>query len=46
MVSNCNVATFIKELVLEPLDGTEKISFTPGDYLQLDIPAYDDDSLS
>lgn len=41
VVSNCNVATFIKELVLEPLDSAEKISFTPGDYLQLDIPAYD-----
>jgi Na+-transporting NADH:ubiquinone oxidoreductase subunit F len=41
VVSNCNVATFIKELVLEPLEATEKISFTPGDYLQLDIPVYD-----
>jgi Na+-transporting NADH:ubiquinone oxidoreductase subunit F len=41
VVSNCNVATFIKELVLEPLDGSEKVAFTPGDYLQLDIPAYD-----
>lgn len=41
VVSNHNVATFIKELVLEPADATEKISFTPGDYLQLDIPAYE-----
>jgi Na(+)-translocating NADH:ubiquinone oxidoreductase F subunit len=41
VVSNCNVATFIKELVLEPLDARERISFTPGDYLQLDIPAYE-----
>ena len=41
VVSNSNVATFIKELVLEPLDSDEKISFTPGDYLQFDIPAYD-----
>jgi Na+-transporting NADH:ubiquinone oxidoreductase subunit F len=40
VVSNRSVATFIKELVLEPLDATEKISFTPGDYLQIDIPAY------
>ena len=40
VVSNDNVATFIKELVLEALDGREGISFTPGDYLQLDIPAY------
>jgi Na+-transporting NADH:ubiquinone oxidoreductase subunit F len=41
VVSNRNVATFIKELVLEPRDGSEMLSFTPGDYLQLDIPAYD-----
>jgi Na+-transporting NADH:ubiquinone oxidoreductase subunit F len=41
VVSNNNVATFIKELVLEPLDAAEKVAFTPGDYLQLDIPAYD-----
>jgi len=41
VVSNRNVATFIKELVLEPLDATEAISFTPGDYLQLDIPVYE-----
>ena len=40
VVSNRNVATFIKELVLEPVPGTS-IAFTPGDYLQLDIPAYD-----
>jgi MocE subfamily Rieske [2Fe-2S] domain protein len=41
VVSNRSVATFIKELVLEPLDDRQKISFTPGDYLQIDIPAYD-----
>jgi Na(+)-translocating NADH:ubiquinone oxidoreductase F subunit len=41
VVSNRNVATFIKELVLEPLDAAEKIAFTPGDYLQVDIPAYE-----
>jgi Na+-transporting NADH:ubiquinone oxidoreductase subunit F len=41
VVSNLNVATFIKELVLEPLGSNERIAFTPGDYLQLDIPAYD-----
>jgi Na+-transporting NADH:ubiquinone oxidoreductase subunit F len=41
VLSNRNVATFIKELVLEPADAQEKIAFTPGDYLQLDIPAYD-----
>jgi len=41
VVSNRSVATFIKELVLEPVDASETITFTPGDYLQLDIPAYD-----
>ena len=40
VVSNRNVATFIKELVLAP-EGGEKVAFTPGDYLQLDIPAYE-----
>ena len=40
VVSNQNVSTFIKELVLEPIDADEKIEFTPGDYLQLDIPPY------
>lgn len=42
VVSNRSVATFIKELVLEPLAGEEAFAFTPGDYLQLDIPAYDE----
>jgi MocE subfamily Rieske [2Fe-2S] domain protein len=41
VVSNRNVATFIKELVLEPTDATERVAFTPGDYLQIDIPAYE-----
>ena len=41
VVSNKSVATFIKELVLEPLDSAAQIEFTPGDYIQLDIPAYD-----
>ena len=40
VVSNRNVATFIKELVLAP-EGGEKVAFTPGDYLQLDIPAFE-----
>jgi MocE subfamily Rieske [2Fe-2S] domain protein len=40
VVSNRSVATFIKELVLEPADAAEKVPFTPGDYLQFDIPAY------
>jgi len=33
VVSNRSVATFIKELVLEPLDSSAKVDFTPGDYL-------------
>lgn len=41
VVSNNSVATFIKELVLEPADPNETIEFTPGDYMQLDIPAYE-----
>jgi len=40
VVSNKNVATFIKELVLEPLPGTPLPTYQPGDYLQLDIPVY------
>jgi Na+-transporting NADH:ubiquinone oxidoreductase subunit F len=40
VVSNRSVATFIKELVLEPVDSEQKILFTPGDYLQIDIPSY------
>jgi Na+-transporting NADH:ubiquinone oxidoreductase subunit F len=41
VVSNRNVATFIKELVLEHADPGVRVHFTPGDYLQFDIPAYD-----
>lgn len=40
VVSNENVATFIKELVLEPEPGSPLPSYQPGDYMQLDIPAY------
>ena len=39
VVSNRNVATFIKELVVA---SAEPVRFTPGDYLQFDIPAYDE----
>lgn len=42
VVSNRSVATFIKELVLEPVDPAAKLGFTPGDYLQIDIPAYNE----
>jgi len=40
VVSNENVATFIKELVMEPEPGSALPPYQPGDYLQLDIPAY------
>ncbi|MCX6971969.1 MAG: NADH:ubiquinone reductase (Na(+)-transporting) subunit F [Verrucomicrobia bacterium] len=42
VVSNRSVATFIKELILEPVDPAENVTFTPGDYLQIDIPAYEE----
>src|SRR3984957_19774051 len=45
VVSNENVATFIKELVLEAEEGALP-DYRPGDYLQFDIPAYGDISLS
>lgn len=41
VVSNKNVSTFIKELVLKPINTDEKITFTPGDYLQINIPEYE-----
>ena len=40
VVSNENVATFIKELVLELEPGSPTLNYQPGDYIQLDIPAY------
>jgi len=40
VVSNENVATFIKELVLEPADGGSLPSYQPGQYMQLEIPSY------
>jgi MocE subfamily Rieske [2Fe-2S] domain protein len=45
VVSNYNVATFIKELVLEPSGETAGLDYQPGDYLQLDIPPYAETSL-
>ncbi len=39
VVSNKNVATFIKELVLE-LDDGETLEFEAGAYIQIDIPEY------
>jgi Na(+)-translocating NADH:ubiquinone oxidoreductase F subunit len=41
VVSNDNVATYIKELVLEPADPEQTPKYTAGQYLQLDIPAFD-----
>lgn len=40
VVSNRCVSTFIKELVLEPVGADGIPGFTPGDYIQIDIPAY------
>jgi Na+-transporting NADH:ubiquinone oxidoreductase subunit F len=40
VVSNENVATFIKDLVLE-LDDDERLNFTAGAYIQIDIPEYE-----
>ncbi len=34
------VATFIKELTLEPADPNSMPNYQPGDYLQFEIPAY------
>jgi Na+-transporting NADH:ubiquinone oxidoreductase subunit F len=42
VVSNENVATFIKELVLEPLPTSPKLRYRAGEYLQFNIPAYDE----
>jgi fatty acid desaturase/ferredoxin-NADP reductase/nitrite reductase/ring-hydroxylating ferredoxin subunit len=40
VVSCRQVATFIRELELEPVEATGTLAFTPGDYLQVEIPAY------
>jgi Na+-transporting NADH:ubiquinone oxidoreductase subunit F len=45
VVSNDNVATFIKELVLEPASASPQFDYQPGDYFQLDIPVYAERSL-
>jgi Na+-transporting NADH:ubiquinone oxidoreductase subunit F len=41
VVSNDNVATFIKELVLEPDDPSQSLIYQPGEYLQFNVPAYE-----
>ncbi len=40
VISNDNVATFIKELVLEPLENNKVLNYQPGDYLKLVIPPH------
>ncbi|MBK8881057.1 MAG: NADH:ubiquinone reductase (Na(+)-transporting) subunit F [Bacteroidales bacterium] len=40
VVSNRNVATFIKEFVVKLPDG-EALDFLPGGYVQIDVPKYD-----
>ncbi len=46
VVQNDNVATFIKELVLEPITTADSPDFQPGDYIQFEIPAYGAKSFS
>jgi len=40
VVSNNNVATFIKEFIVKLPEG-EKLNFTSGGYIQIDVPTYD-----
>lgn len=40
VLSNNNVATFIKELVLQ-LEGGDRLDFKAGAYIQIDIPEYE-----
>lgn len=40
VVSNANVATFIRELTLEPLPGERRLDYQPGQYVRLAIPPY------
>lgn len=40
VVSNLNVATFIKEFVVKLPDG-ESLNFEPGAYIQIDVPKYE-----
>ena len=41
IVSNDNIATFIKELVLEPIDNSSGFKFKPGEYIHLKIPVHE-----
>lgn len=40
VITNENVATFIKELILEPDPASPPFHYQPGDYIQIDIPEY------
>ena len=40
VISNDNVATFIKELVLEATPDSPPLTYQPGQYIQINIPAY------
>ena len=40
VVSNHNVATFIKEFVVKLPEG-ERLNFKPGGYIQIDVPKYE-----
>ena len=40
VVSNQNLATFIKELVLEPFPGSGEFKYQPGDYMKVEIPSH------
>ena len=40
VISNHNVSTYIKELILQPMNETSGFEFKSGEYIQLDIPVY------
>lgn len=42
VVGTRSVSTFIRELEVEPVDAAQRVTFTPGDYLQVEIPAYEE----
>jgi Na(+)-translocating NADH:ubiquinone oxidoreductase F subunit len=46
VVSNNNVATFIKELVLELDPSSPHLAYKPGMYMQFDIPEYEQRTLA
>jgi Na+-transporting NADH:ubiquinone oxidoreductase subunit F len=40
VLSNENVATFIKELIVEAAEDSPTLSYLPGQYVQVNVPAY------